>query len=92
MNKVIAVLLFVVLVSSCHQKDVVVTPSPNPVMRYSDLRNREVKYNQNEFLDLDQDGSKDFSFTTYLIGDPLLKRDRLSFAVTSTIATYLSVD
>jgi hypothetical protein len=62
---------------------------PNPVMQYTDLHEKEIKANQYIHIDIDKNGSTDFSFYTQLVGDPLLQRDRVQFLVGSKIATNL---
>lgn len=63
-----------------------------PSMRYTDLQNAEIKYGTRQRLDLDGDGTVDFSFQTQLVGDPILQRDRLQYFVASTIKTNLLND
>ncbi|ANE52739.1 hypothetical protein [Flavisolibacter tropicus] len=60
-----------------------------PNMRYTDLKNAEVKFGSRKQMDLDGDGTVDFSFQTQLVGDPILVRDRLQFYVSSKIKTNL---
>jgi hypothetical protein len=48
-----------------------------------------VKKGTTQRIDLDEDGTIDFTFKTLLIGDPVLKQDRNAFVVGSTIETYL---
>lgn len=64
----------------------------HPEMRYTDLQNAEIKYGTLQRLDLDGDGTTDFSFQTQLVGDPILVRDRLQFYVPSKIKTNLLND
>lgn len=64
----------------------------HPSMRYTDLHNAEVKFGTLQRLDLDGDGTVDFSFQTQLVGDPILVRDRLQFYVSSNIKTNLLND
>jgi len=65
------------------------TQPPSPFMQYTNLYNKEVKAGQSAHLDIDGNGSNDFSFYTQLVGDPILQRDRLQFLATSKIATNL---
>ena len=74
--------------SACKVQDLP-APDHNPQMRYTDLQNAEIKYNQLFVLDIDGDGSTDFFFSTLLVGDPILQRDRLQFIAHSKIGTYL---
>lgn len=89
-------LLFVIILLTgagfaCSKKD----RSPyhgHPSMRYTDLRDAEVKLNQPFLLDINADGIRDFSFSTLLVGDPVLERDRLQFYASSGIHTSLLND
>ncbi|MDB5207851.1 MAG: hypothetical protein JWR72_2926 [Flavisolibacter sp.] len=60
-----------------------------PVMQYSDLQDAEVKPGQHQHIDIDSNGSTDFTFHTLLVGDPLLQRDRLQYLAASKIGTNL---
>jgi hypothetical protein len=77
------------LVSGCHKEDDQMQSGPS--MKYVDLNESEVRMGSTQRIDLDEDGRIDFSFKTLLIGDPVLKRDRLAFVAASTIETYLLV-
>jgi hypothetical protein len=63
-----------------------------PKMRYTDLQGAEIKSGTWQRLDVDGDGTIDFSFQTLLVGDPILERDRLQFYVSSKIKTNLLND
>lgn len=91
MTKVLAILLGVLVLSSCG-KDPVEPPTPGPSMRYTDLQNTEVKYGTTQRVDVDGNGTIDYSFETLLVGDPILQRDRLQFYADSKIETYLPVN
>lgn len=56
------ILATITLLSSCREEEV--APAQN--VRYTDLQNREVGYNQSFSLDADGDGTNEFSFTTGL--------------------------
>jgi len=64
-------------------------PVTQPQMHYTDLQNAEMRHNQPFALDIDGDGSTDFLFSTLLVGDPILQRDRLQFIAHSKIGTNL---
>lgn len=76
------------VMSSCKVQDLP-APGYDPQMRYTDMQNEEMKITQPCFLDIDGDGSTDFSFSTMLVGDPILQRDRLQFIAHSKIGTNL---
>jgi hypothetical protein len=90
------VLLVAVALFSCSKKDVAQpdpVPDPNhPNMQYTDLQNAEVIRGKYQAIDLDGDGTKDFSFGVYLIGDPLNQEDKVRFAAFSSIDRNLLVN
>jgi hypothetical protein len=92
MNRLLIISTFLVTLASCSkenpQKPPVVT---DPTMKYTDLHNMPVKYQTITVLDLDGNGSIDIYFGTTLIGDPILKQDRLAFDVTSVPDVNLQV-
>jgi len=61
----------------------------HPVMAYKDLQGKEVRYGQSQYIDVDNDGSKDFLFNVELVGDPILQRDRVQFYANSGIKRNL---
>ena len=61
-------------------------------MRYTELKDAEMGPGVTKRVDLDGDGTTDFSFNTLLVGDPVLMRDRLQFYVNSKIKTNLLND
>jgi len=61
----------------------------HPQMAYKDLQNQEVKYGQYQYIDVDNDGSRDFLFNVQLVGDPVLQRDRMQFNANSGIKRNL---
>jgi hypothetical protein len=81
-------ILLTAVMFSCKVQDLP-APGYDPQMRYTDLQNAEMKHSQPYFLDIDGDGSTDFSFSTMLVGDPILQRDRLQFIAHSKIGTNL---
>ncbi|RYF84102.1 MAG: hypothetical protein EON98_09690 [Chitinophagaceae bacterium] len=62
---------------------------PQVQMRYTNLQNQEVKANEYYHLDIDGNGTVDYTFHTYLVGDPILRHDRKQFLVSSKIETNL---
>jgi hypothetical protein len=86
-----ASLLFI----ACKKENTVITPPASPAhpqMVYTDLQNAEVKFLQSKRVDVDGDGSTDFSFGVLLVGDPILQRDRLQFYVNSGVKRNLLND
>ena len=65
---------------------------PHPPMHYTYLNDLEVKANEYSHVDIDGNGSPDFTFHTMLVGDPILKRDKHQFLVGSKIETSLLND
>lgn len=61
----------------------------HPVMSYKNLGDKEVKYGQNQYVDIDNDGTIDFKFSVLLVGDPVLQRDRVQFYANSGIKRNL---
>jgi len=93
MRKILFILSIAVIIVACTKEPVRPKPEPpstyHPEMIYSDLKNAEVYYGKPQFVDVDQDGSKDFSFGVLLVGDPILQRDRLQFYTYSGIKRNL---
>jgi len=87
MSRSSILILCFILIASCQKKENDVLPAPK--MKYIDLHQSEVNMSTTKRIDVDEDGTIDFSFKTYLIGDPILKQDRHVFVVGSTIETYL---
>src|SRR5689334_19528884 len=86
---VCSILMFSVV--SCTKEKPPVITEPDPVMNYIDLRNSAVTPQKHYGLDVDGNGTIDLYFTTTLIGDPILKQDRLDYDVTSTVSVNLQV-
>jgi len=87
MQRLLSILTAAILLTSCYGD--YEAEMNHPQMRYTDLNNAEAKPGSPQRLDLDGDGVVDFSFSTLLVGDPLLVRDRLQFYANSTIKTNL---
>lgn len=62
---------------------------PAAQMRYTSLQDLEIRANEYYHLDIDGNGTVDFTFHTYLVGDPVLRHDRRQFLVSSKIETNL---
>ena len=90
MRKVLIIAISGVLLLACSKKPPIQPPAPShPVMTYTNLSDKEVKYGQLQFVDIDSDGSNDFKFSVLLVGDPILQRDRVQFYVNSGIKRNL---
>lgn len=90
MRKILIIALSGVLLQSCSKKPPINPPAPShPLMAYKNLADKEVKYGQLQFVDIDGDGSNDFKFAVLLVGDPILQRDRVQFYVNSGIQRNL---
>jgi hypothetical protein len=61
----------------------------HPPMQYTHLNNLEVKATEYSHLDIDGNGTVDFTFHTQLVGDPVLREDRRQFMVGSKVETSL---
>lgn len=87
-NYKIIVGMLLLFLTSC-DKPVVNTDSG---MVYTDLKNKEVKFNEISSIDINYDGIMDLSFSTLLIGDPVAQQDKQKYLVTSKINCFLPVD
>jgi hypothetical protein len=69
--------LLFILLTGCNKKD---RHDALPVqMRYTDLNDLALGFGQQKQLDLDADNQVDVLFSTVLIGDPVLERDRRQY-------------
>jgi hypothetical protein len=84
------VLLLPVLFIAC-QKETVVKPAPvpHPAMHYTDLGNVSIKFGQQKAVNIDGDGVNDLLFSTMLVGDPILRRDRRQYYVNAAFHVFL---
>jgi hypothetical protein len=80
----------ILLLSACNK--VTCFEPQQPMMIYKDLQNAEIKYGQPKTLDIDDDGSIDFSFGVVLVGDPILQTDRMQFYARSKVDRNLLND
>lgn len=94
MRRFIFVIAVILLFTACKRESWQTTPKPesHPEMRYKDLQNAEVKYQQAKMVDVDNDGSADFAFSVQLVGDPLLQHDRWQFIAHSGVNRNLLND
>ena len=90
MRKILIIATTSVLLLACSKKPPFNPPGPShPQMTYKNLADKEVKYGQLQYVDIDNDGSNDFKFSVLLVGDPILQRDRVQFYVNSGIKRNL---
>ena len=94
MNKYLFSALLLIIIAGC-KKDPADHPTPGPVhpeMLYKDLGNFEVSKGHSQILDIDNDGITDCSFSVQLVGDPIMKVDKLQYYVFSRIKRNLLND
>ena len=75
---------------ACMKKSVQETN--HPAMQYTYLNDLELGMRDSYHLDIDANGTPDFTFHTQLVGDPIYKHDRRQFLVVSKIETNLLND
>jgi hypothetical protein len=63
-------------------------PSP-PNMMYTDLGNLAVRFGQHKSINLNGDNTLDLLFSTMLVGDPVLRRDRRQYFVNADFDVFL---
>lgn len=92
MRKIFIIATISILAVACKKENTKPTiPSvpSHPLMSYKNLGDKEVKYGQSQYVDIDNDGSIDFKFSVLLVGDPVLQRDRVQFYANSGIKRNL---
>jgi hypothetical protein len=87
--KKLFVWLLPAMLFACTRERVQPVPTPHPQMFYSDLHNTGVKFGQHQFIDMNGDNSIDILFSTVLVGDPVLKRDRRQFYINADFDVFL---
>ncbi len=87
MKNCIAILSALFFLASCDKP-----VNYDPGMIYTDLENKEVKFNEASTIDLNKDGIADIRFHTMLVGDPIAKQDKRKFLVTSKVDCFLPVN
>jgi hypothetical protein len=92
MKRIFPLLLFVSLIG-CNKKDRQDIPPPAPVqMRHTNLNDLALGFGQQKQLDLDGDNAVDLFFSTVLIGDPILERDRRQYFAGSMLHVSLLIN
>jgi hypothetical protein len=90
MRKILIIMTASIFFIACSKKPPLNPPATsNPLMTYKNLNDQVVKYGQTQYIDVDNDGSKDFKFDVLLVGDPILQRDRIQFYANSGIKRNL---
>lgn len=90
MRRILVIATASILFIACSKKPPINPPGlSHPVMAYKNLADKEVKYGQVQYIDVDNDGSNDFKFDVLLLGDPILQRDRVQFHANSGIKRNL---
>jgi len=90
MKKILLVAIASILLFACGKEKPTIPAVPShPVMIYKNLADKEVKYGQFQYVDIDSDGLNDFRFNVLLLGDPILQRDRMQFYANSGIKRNL---
>lgn len=81
MKQVYALALVTALVTSCSKDETPIPRKPDqqPEMIYTDLQNRELKFQQAQLIDLNHDELADIGFSTWYIGDPIENEDEVLF-------------
>lgn len=98
MNKVLCLIIIsIITLASCRKSPIPVpTPTqPKPIveMDYTNLNNREIKYQQSAVsLDVNKDNRADLFFGVQLVGDRLYAVDKRQFIVVSSFNTALAVN
>jgi hypothetical protein len=92
MKMIYGLAALLLLLQAC-KKDKTVPPVLTiPVMHYLQLNDEPLPFGQIRKIDIDGDGTYDFRFSTLLVGDPVLERDRRQFYASSGILSSLLSD
>lgn len=89
LKAIIAPLWIAVVVAVACMKKGAIEEIPHPAMTYTYLNEMELGDKDYFNLDIDANGTVDFTFSTRLVGDPVLKQDRLQFLIGSKIESNL---
>ncbi|HKZ65321.1 MAG TPA: hypothetical protein VJ111_03145 [Chitinophagaceae bacterium] len=89
MKKLLGLLLPVLLLTACDDKDTIQPPSSiHPQMRYTELSDISIKFGQQKSLDIDGDNIKDLLFSTVLVADPIARVDKRRYFVTASFDVF----
>ncbi|HEY6505531.1 MAG TPA: hypothetical protein VIZ28_16265 [Chitinophagaceae bacterium] len=91
---IILILFLVLAFTACNKKEIIIQPPPQPPpqMRYTNLDNIAVKFGQHKILDIDGNNTPDLLFSTILVGDPVLRRDRRQYYVNAAFDVFSLVN
>lgn len=93
MKQVYALALVTALMTSCNKDETPLPPvDQQPEMIYTDLQNRELKFQQAQLIDLNHDELVDIGFSTWYIGDPIETKDEVLFFAGSYVHSNLLVN
>jgi hypothetical protein len=90
MKYLLPILTTAIILSSCYGDYEEVFNQP--AMHYIDLQDKKITFGTSQQLDIDANGTTDFTFYTLLVGDPILQRDRRQFYIGSKVKTNLLND
>lgn len=89
MKKFLGLLLPVLLLAACDDKDIIQPPPQvHPQMRYTELNDVSIKFGQQKSLDIDGDFMKDLLFSTMLVADPISRVDKKRYFVTASFDVF----
>lgn len=95
MKQVIVLALVAGLAASCKKDGAPIDSkfpgNKDPEMIYTDLQNRELKFQQSQVIDLNHDQQPDIGFSTWYIGDPIEREDEVLFFAGSYLHSQLLV-
>lgn len=92
MKKICSLALAVLILSACRKDPQPQTPVDHPVMQYLNLQDESITFGKIKKIDINSDGTDDFLVSTLLVGDPILKRDRRQYYVSSGTESRLLND
>ena len=88
MKNCLTILLSALLFLSACDKPVTYEPE----MIYTDLQNKEVRFNESSSIDFNKDGVIDIRFHSMLVGDPIAQQDKQKYLVTSKVNCLLPLN
>ena len=86
MKRLLPFLSVLILLYACKKNNDL---PPEPTVEYINLNNVEVKDGVFQRVDLDDNNTQDFTFTTRIITDPALNQTKFQFLVISRLDAYL---
>ena len=94
MKSITLLAVLLCLLTACNKTPIQTTtpPAPTPEMEVINFNDRAVGFNERAAIDLNHDGTTDFSVSTLLVGDALLQRDYKRFLFGTALLTDLPVN